>query len=107
MYYKVLKDGKTIDVLKDSEIVYLRYQERYDRMIFCDESEAQAIFSSDRKYIWHVDGLYNIPVHDRYDNVQLEEIDVYEYEQLRVFGMKTVEDVIDQYTLTLIQNKVI
>lgn len=107
MYYKVLKDGKAIDVLKDSEIVYLRYQERYDRMIFCDESEAQAIFSSDRKYIWHVDGLYNIPVHDRYDNVQLEEIDVYEYEQLKILNMKTPEEIIDAFVMSLLESEVI
>lgn len=107
MYYKVLKDGKVIDVLKDDEIVYLRYQEKYDRMIFCDESEAQAIFSSDRKHIWHTEGLYNIPVADRYDTVQMEEINVYEYEELKVFNCKTVTELIDQYTLQLIKDEVI
>lgn len=107
MYYKVLKDGKVIDVLKDSEVVYLKYQERYDRMIFCDESEAQAIFSSDRKHIWHVEGLYNVPVHDRYDNVELVEINGIEYDQLKIFKLRTPEDIIDAFVLSLLNDNII
>ena len=50
MFYKVVKDGKVVDVL--DRLIYLKYQEKYDRMIFCDEEEAQAIYSSDGKHIW-------------------------------------------------------
>ena len=107
MYYKVLKDGKVIDVLKDNEVVYLKYQERYDRMIFCDESEAQAIFSSDRNRIWHVNGFYNVPVHDRYDNVDLIEIDEYEYRNWKIFDCADPQELIDNYTLQLIETGVI
>lgn len=107
MYYKVLKDGKVIDVLKDSEVVYLKYQERYDRMIFCDESEAQAIFSSDRKHIWHEASLYNVPVQNRYDTVSLEEIDEFEYRNWKIFDCENPQQLIDNYTLMLIEDGVI
>lgn len=104
MFYKVIKDGKVIDVL--DRLVFLKYQKKYDRMIFCDEEEAQAIFSSDQKYIWHVPFLYNIPV-EGYDSVELEEIDQYEYEQLKIFNGKTISEIIDSYTLLLINEEII
>lgn len=104
MFYKVIKDGKVIDVLDD--LVYLKYQKKHGRMIFCDEEEAQAIFSSDREHIWHTEGLYNIPI-SGYDTVHLEEIDEYEYRQLKVLNCKSVDEVIDWYTAMLIEDGVI
>lgn len=104
MFYKVIKNDKVIDVL--DRLVYLKYQEKYDRMIFCDEDEAQAIFSSDGKYIWHEESLYNIPV-DGYDTVELVKIDRYEYEQLKILNMKTPEQIIDAYTTMLLNSQVI
>lgn len=104
MYYKVIYNDKVVDVLDD--LVFLKYQEKYDRMVFCDEPEAQAIFSSDRRHIWHEVSLYNIPV-PGYDTVRLEEIDVYEYEQLKMLNCKSAQELIDQYTLQLIDNGVI
>lgn len=106
MYYKVLKDGKVIDVLTSDEIVFLCYQEKHDRMIFCDESEAQAIFSSDRKHIWHEESLYNIPV-SGYDTVKLCEIDKYEYDQRKILGLQTPEEIIDAFVMSLLEDKVI
>ena len=104
MYFKVIKDDKVIDVL--DRLVFLKYQEKYNRMIFCDEEEAQAIFSSDRQHIWHTEGLYNIPVCG-YDEVRLEEIDKYEYEQLRVLGLKTPEEIIDAFMIYLLKENII
>ena len=104
MYYKVIKDDKVIDVL--DRIVYLNYQEKHNRMQFCDESVAQAIFSSDRKYIWHEESLYNIPV-PGYDTVRLEQISEYEYNNLKILGLKTPEEIIDAFVLSLIQDEVI
>lgn len=104
MYFKVIKDGKVIDVL--DRLVFLKYQEKHNRMIFCDEEEAQAIFSSDREHIWHTEGLYNIPV-SGYDDVQLEKIDKYEYEQLKILNCKTPREIIDQFVLSLIEDEVI
>ena len=100
MYYKVIYNNKVIDVL--DRLVFLKYQEKYDRMILCEECEAQAIFSSDEKYIWHEETLYNIPV-PGYDTVRLEEIDVYEYEQLKLQSEEKIAEIIDEYTLLLIE----
>lgn len=100
MYYKVIYNNKVIDVL--DRLVFLKYQEKYNRMIFCDEREAQAIFSSDERHIWHEETLYNIPV-PGYDTVRLEEIDVYEYEQLKMQSEEKIAEIIDKYTLLLIE----
>lgn len=104
MFYKVIYNSRVIDVLGD--LLYLKYQEKYDRMVFCGESEAQAILSSDQKHIWHVDGMYDVPI-DRYDTVVLEEIDEYEYRQLKVLNMKTPESIIDEFVLTLFESEII
>lgn len=104
MYYKVIKGDKVVDVL--NRLVYLKYQERYNRMILCDEDEAQAILSSDEKYIWHEETLYNIPV-SGYDTVRLEEISEYEYNQLKILNGSTPEEIIDRFLLSMIEDGVI
>lgn len=104
MYYKVLKDGKVIDVL--DHLVFVKYQKKHNIMLVCDESEAQAIVSSDGTYIWHIEHLYKIPV-SGYDTVELAEIDKYEYEQLKVLNYKTPQEIIDAYTLSLIEGGIL
>ena len=104
MYYKVLKDNKVIDVL--DHLSFVKYQEKHNIMVSCEKEEAQAIISSDGKHIWHVTGLYNIPV-SGYDTVCLEEIDKYEYEQLKALNMKDPQSIIDEYTLLLIKEGII
>ena len=104
MYYKVVLDNKVIDVLDN--LVYLKYQPKHNRMLLCNESEAQAVFSSDRSEIWHVDGFYDLPV-DGYDTVQLIPIDKFEYRRFKVFSGKTPEEIIDRFTkLVLIDKEV-
>lgn len=104
MYYKVIKDGKVIDVL--DHLSFVKYQEKHRIMVACAKEEAQAIISSDGDYIWHVNGLYNIPV-DGYDTVELVEIDEYEYRQLKTLNMRTPEEIIDEYTLLLIEGGIL
>lgn len=104
MYYKVVKDGKVIDVL--DKLVYLKYQKRHERMQFCDEEDAQAIFSSDRMKIWHEVSLYAVPV-DGYDTVEAVPIDEYEYRQLKALNGKTPQEIIDETILMLITEGVI
>ena len=104
MYYKVIKDGKVIDVL--NHLSFVKYQEKHRIMVACAKEEAQAIISSDGDYIWHVNGLYNIPV-DGYDTVELVEIDEYEYRQLKTLNMRTPEEIIDEYTLLLIEGGIL
>ena len=104
MYYKVLKNDKVIDVL--DRLFFVKYQQKHNIMIACDKSEAQAIMSSDGEYAWHVVGLYRIPV-DGYDTVDLIQIDEFEYRQLKALNMKTPEEIIDEYTLLLLDGGVL
>ena len=104
MYYKVLKDGQVIDVL--DHLVFVKYQKKHNIMLLCEESEAQAIVSSDGSYVWHLDWLLNVPV-DGYETVDLKEIDKYEYEQLKILNYKTPQEIIDEYTLLLIEGGIL
>lgn len=100
MYYKVIKNNRTIDIL--SHLTYLKYQPKHNIMVTCTEDDAQAILSSDGKYIWHIPELYKIPV-DGYDTVELVEIDLYEYEELKRLNCKTREEILDSYTKELLE----
>lgn len=104
MYYKVIKDNKVIDVL--NHLTYLKWQSKNKIMLLSDLNEAQAILSSDGNTIWHVDGLYDLPV-DGYETVKLIEIDEREYKQLKILNGKTPEEIIDEYNLLLIEMGVI
>jgi len=104
MYYKVIKDNRVIDVLDC--LIYVKWQKENEIMVFSEENEAQAIVSSDGKTIWHVKGFYEVPV-DGYDTVRIEEIDEYEYKQLKVLNGKTPEQIIDEYNLMLLQGGII
>ena len=104
MYYKVIKNNKVIDVLDN--LTYLKWQPKHKMMVLSDENEAQAILSSDKNTIWHEKTLYNIPV-SGYDTVELVEIDEYEYKQLKVLNCKSIDEILDAYTLLLIQEGII
>ena len=104
MYYKVIKDGKTIDAL--DKLVFVKYQKKHNRMLLCSEADAQAILSSDGKYVWHEMSLHKLPVKG-YDTVQLENIDVYEYNKLKFELSCDIESVLDNYTLLLIERGVL
>ena len=104
MYYKVLKNNKVIDVL--DKLIYLKYQPKHKIMVLSDENEAQAILSSDKNTIWHEKTLYNIPV-DGFDEVEIIQIDEHEYKQLKVLNCKTVQEILNEYTLLLINEGVI
>ena len=104
MFYKVVKEGKVIDVL--DHLVFLRYNPRHNIMVLCSESEAQAILSSDKNNIWHESSLYRIPV-PGYDTVTLEEIDEYEYRQLKILNCRTPQEIVDTLILELINDGVL
>ena len=106
MYYKVIKDNKVIDVL--DHLIYLKWQPKHKIMVLSDEDEAQAILSSDDNTIWHEKTLFRIPAEaGEYDNVELIEIDKFEYRQLKMFGCKSLDEVLEEYTLLLIEEGVI
>lgn len=106
MFYKVLKNNKVIDVL--DHLTYLKWEPKHQIMVLSDINEAQAILSSDKNTIWHEKTLYSIPVFAcDYDTVELVEIDEYEYRQLKLFTLKTLEEVLDEYTLLLLEGGII
>lgn len=104
MYYKVIKDGRIIDVL--DHLTYLKWQPKHGVMVLSSEDDAQAILSSDQNTIWHEKTLYRIPVRG-YDTVELVEIDEYEYHHLKVFNCKSAQEMFDECVLLLIQEGVI
>ena len=104
MFYKVIKNDKIIDVL--DKLIFLKYQPKHKVMVLCEESDAQAILSSDKNQIWHEVSLYNIPI-SGYDTVRVEEIDEFEYRKLKIFNGKSPEEIVDAYTLSLIEGGII
>lgn len=104
MFYKVLKNGKVIDVL--DQLIFLKWNPKHSIMVLSSEDDAQAILSSDKQTIWHERTFYNVPV-SGYDTVDIVEIDEYEYKQLKVLNGKTPEEIIDAYTLMLVSNGII
>lgn len=106
MYFKVLKDGKVIDVLDN--LVYLKWQDKHKTMILSDENDAQAILSSDKNTIWHEKTLYKIPTDEiKFDTVDLVEVSEFEYKQLKALNMMSPEAIIDEYNLLLLEMGVI
>ena len=106
MYYKVLKNNKVIDVLDN--IIYLKWQPKHKIMVLSDINEAQAILSSDNETIWHEKTLYRIPTDEpKFDTVEIVEIDEYEYKKLRVLNMKSPEEIIDEFVLSLFESNII
>lgn len=65
-----------------------------------------SILSSDKEMIWHEQSFYNIPV-PGYDTVVLEEIDEYEYRQLRALNYKSPQEIVDAIILALINDGVL
>lgn len=104
MYYKVIKNNKVIDVLDN--LTYLKWQPKHKTMILSDENDAEAILSSSKDDIWHVQGFYKVPV-DGYETVELEEIDKFEFKQLRMLNGKTPEQIADELILDLINSGII
>ena len=106
MYYKVIKNNKVIDVLDN--LIYLKWEPKHKIMVLSDENFAQAILSSGKDDIWHVKGFYNVPVDEpKFETVELEEIDKFEYKQLKMLNGKTPEQIADEVILYLINNSII
>lgn len=104
MYYKVLKDNKVIDVL--DSLTFIKYDEKRARIILCNNKTAQGIVSSDGNTKWHVRGFHTLS-QPGYDTVDLYEIDEAEYHKLKALNGRTPEEIIDEYTLYLIEGGII
>lgn len=104
MYYKVLKNNRVIDVLDN--LIYLKWDSKHKIMVLTDINDAQAILSSGKDAVWHEESLYKVPV-EGYETVRLEEISEFEFKQLRMLGLKSLSEILDEYTLLLISEGVI
>lgn len=105
MYYKVLKNNKVIDVLDN--LIYLKWEPKHKIMVLSNEDEAQAILSSDKNTIWHERTLYRVPVEGMFDIVELIEIDEHEYKSLKMLNLKTPEEIIDCFVLSLLEDNIL
>ena len=104
MYYKVIKDNKVIDVL--DQLIFLKYQLKHGVLLTCTENEAEAILSSDGNTVWHEVTLYQMPV-DGYDTVRIEPIDQYEYKRLKMLNCCDINEILERYTLSLIEGGIL
>lgn len=100
MYYKIIKDLKVIDVTDN--LRFVKYNTNSHRIVFSHIEEAEGILSSDRKTVWHLRGLKALPV-PGYDTVEAIEINKEEYHRLKALNCRTPEEIIDEYTLSLIE----
>lgn len=104
MFYKVVKNGKVIDVL--DKLIYLKWDDKHKIMVLCSIDEAQTILSSDKNTVWHEKTLYNVPI-DGYESVELFEIDEHEFKQLRTLNLKTPEEIIDSFVMSLLEDNIL
>lgn len=104
MYYKVLKNDKVIDVL--DQLVYVRWNDKKKRLTLCSINDAQGFLSSDLSTAYHEKSFYEFPI-EKFETVQLIRIDEYEYKQLKCLGLKTPEQIIDEFLLLLMEDNVL
>lgn len=104
MFYKVIKSKNVIDVL--SSIQYVKFQLKHKILLRCNEEDAQGILSSTGDTAYHLSSLNPFPV-DLFPTVTLEEITEHEYNQLKNFHCMTPEEVIDKYTMDLLEQGVL
>lgn len=106
MYYKVVKDNNVIDVL--DHLKYFKWQPKHKIMLLTDITDAQVVLSSDESTFWHTETLYKLPDDaPKFEIVEIKEIPEHEYRQLKALNMKTPEEIIDEFLLTLFENGIL
>ena len=106
MFYKLVKNNKVVDVL--DHLTYLKWQPKNGIMLLSSEGEAQAILASDNNTIWHVEGFYDLPVEaGKYETVKILPIEKFEYDQLRILNLKTPQDIIDAFVISLLEDNLL
>lgn len=100
MYYKIMKDNKVVDV--QIQLSFIKYCPIRKTTINSKVNEANGIVSSDGTTRWHLLGLRPFPV-EGYETVEAIEISKEEYDSLKALNGKTPEEIIDNYTLYLIE----
>ena len=103
MYFNVLNNGSVIVVL--DQLIFLKYDKHLMMMVNSDIDSANAVLSSDRSDYWHVSDYPSPGI--EIETVDLVEITKQEYERLKVLNLKTPEEIIDAYTLTLFEGGIL
>lgn len=104
MYYKIIKNNKIVDITDC--LSYVRLSPKSGRVLLCPQAEAQGIVSSDGNSIWHLEGFYDFPSGE-YETVFAIKITKEEYHRLKALNGRTPEEIIDEYTLALIEGGLI
>ena len=100
MYYKIIKDNKIVDLME--RLLYIKMSSKSGKILLSTQGEAQGIMSSDGTTAWHLKGFYEFP-QGEYETVSAVPISELEYLQLKALNGKTPEEIIDAYTLLLIE----
>jgi hypothetical protein len=100
MFYKIIKDNKVIDVI--DSLTYVKISPKSGKLLICGRAEASGLVSSNGREVWHLKGFYPFPK-EGYETVEIFKIDKEEYHQLKMLNGKTPEEIIDEYTLMLIE----
>lgn len=103
MFYKVIKNGKPLDVL--DKLQYVKYQPKHKILLLTSPAEAQGVLSSDGKYAYHDFSL--IACEDMIQVEEIVEIDKYEYEKLKMLNLTDAQAIIDSFLLSLIESGVL
>lgn len=104
MFYKVIKNRNVVDIL--SSLQFVKFQQKHKILLLCNEEDAQGILSSTGDTAYHLPSLNPFPI-DSFATVTLEEITEHEYNQLKAAHCMSPEEIIDQYTMSLLEQGVI
>lgn len=104
MYYKVIQNTKTIDIL--DQLVYVKYQTKHRILLSCDIAEAQGILSSDGTIAYHTSEHLPFPCDD-FPTVTIEEITKAEYDSLARLHLKTPDEIAQEVILDLMERGVL
>lgn len=103
MFYKVIKDGKPVDVLDN--LVYVKYQPKHKILLLASPNEAQGVLSSDGNYAYHDKSM--ISCKDMINVDEIIEIEKYEYDQLKHLQLKTYDEIVDSVITLMLERNMI
>lgn len=98
MYYKVIHNQKTIDLIS-GKLQYVKYQLKHKVLLLCEEKDAQGVLADSGK-CYHLVTCLPFPC-DEFPTVTIEEISEHEYEQLSRLCLKTPEEIAEEIILEL------
>lgn len=86
MYLKIINQSReVIDALIEEDIVFVRWQERNNLLLYCSKDEAEGFLSYDRENIYHSNAFkdFSESINFEYIDVEIKEISGDEYAIIR------------------------